>query len=213
MRKPAKPINQRKIVKMMFNPLRIAAIALWVLFTFSANVAAYDILELDIKTQKQTETVRIKLLDGQGFAPNHVARIKQLTEEGAYNNMAIHRAIAGFMIQMGDVKFGKRDSYDAARVGSGGSHYPDLNLEPSAQSFEEGVVGMARGRYVNSANSQFFIMTGHHPSLDNDYSVIGVVIEGLDFVKTVKMGNPRVNGGKVENPDYVVEARIVTAEN
>ena len=197
----------------MFNPLRFVITVLSFIFIFSANLAAYDVLELDIKTQAKTETVRIKLLDGEGFAPNHVARIKQLTEEGAYNNMAIHRAIPGFMIQMGDVKFGNRETYDQARVGSGSSDYADLDLEPSAQSFEEGIVGMARGRAVNSANSQFFIMTGHHPSLDNAYSVIGEVIEGLDFVKTVKMGNPRINGGKVENPDYVVEARIVKGED
>jgi len=197
----------------MVIPQRFASIALFLIFIFSANVSAYDVLELDIKTKKTTETVRIKLLDGPGFAPKHVARIKQLTEEGAYNNMAIHRAIPGFMVQMGDVEYGKLDNYDQARVGTGSSKYSNLYLEPSKQPFEAGIVGMARGRYVHSANSQFFIMTGFHPSLNNAYSVVGVVIEGLDFLKTVEMGNRNINGGKVENPDYVVEARIVKGED
>lgn len=180
---------------------------------FSSYGFAYDVLELDIKTQKKTQTVRIKLLDGQGFAPKHVARIKQLTEEGAYDNMAIHRAIPGFMIQTGDVKYGKMDNYNDARVGTGSSKYPNLYLEPSAQPFEAGIVGMARGRYAHSANSQFFIMTGYHPNLNKAYSVVGVVIEGLDFLQNVKMGNGNINAGKVENPDYVVKARIVDGKS
>jgi len=181
--------------------------------TYTHNVLAYDVLELDIKTQKKTETVRIKLLAGEGFAPKHVERIKQLTQDGAYNNMAIHRAIPGFMVQMGDVKFGKKDNYDAARVGTGGSKYANLYLEPSTQPFEAGIVGMARGRYVHSANSQFFIMTGFHPNLNGAYSVVGVVLEGLDFLKTVKMGDRNVQGGKVKDPDYIIEARIIEGES
>ena len=193
-----------RFLTLLFTPLFI--------FLSSANTFAYDVLELDIKTKKKTETVRIKLLDGQNFAPKHVERIKRLTEEGAYDNMAIHRAIPGFMVQMGDVKYGKMDNYNHARVGSGSSQYPNLYLEPSTQPFEAGIVGMARGRYAHSANSQFFIMTGYHPNLNNAYSVVGVVLEGLDFLKTVKMGSQNINGGKVDNPDYVVKARIVKSK-
>lgn len=179
---------------------------------FSTTTLAFDVLELDIKTKKKTETVRIKLLDGEGFAPKHVQRIKQLTKEGAYNNMAFHRAIAGFMVQTGDVQYGKMDNYNEARVGTGGSQYPNLFLEPSSQPFEAGIVGMARGRYVHSANSQFFIMTGYHPNLNNAYSVVGVVLEGLDFLKTVKTGQKHINGGRVDEPDFIVEARIVAGD-
>ena len=193
----------------MINTVRFL---LLLLIIGSTNVIAYDVLELDIKTKKKMETVRIKLLDGPGFAPKHVARIKQLVEEGAYDNLGIHRAIAGFMVQTGDVKYGKMDNYDSARVGTGGSKYPNLYLEPSTQAFEAGIVGMARGRYVHSANSQFFIMTGYHPNLNNSYSVVGVVLEGLDFVKTIKTGS-QTSGGKVQNPDYIVEARIVAGQD
>lgn len=193
----------------MINALRFL---LLLFITSSTQVIAYDVLELDIKTKKKTDTVRIKLLDGPNFAPKHVARIKQLVADGAYDNLAIHRAIAGFMVQTGDVKYGKMDNYDDARVGTGGSKYPNLYLEPSTQGFEAGIVGMARGRYVHSANSQFFIMTGHHPNLNNSYSVVGVVLEGLDFVKTIKTGS-QANGGKVDGPDYIVKARIVTEQD
>lgn len=42
------------------------------------------------------------------LAPCHVARVKELTREGAYDNVVFHRVIDGFMAQTGDVQFGKR---------------------------------------------------------------------------------------------------------
>ena len=36
------------------------------------------------------------------IAPNHVARIKELTREGFYDGVVFHRVIAGFMAQTGD---------------------------------------------------------------------------------------------------------------
>ena len=40
------------------------------------------------------------------LAPGHVARIKELAREGAYDGVVFHRVIDGFMAQTGDVKFG-----------------------------------------------------------------------------------------------------------
>src|SRR5215831_19523133 len=83
------------------------------------------------------------------IAPNHAARIKQLTREGFYNNVPFHRVIAGFMAQTGDGQNGN---------GTGGSKYPDLKAEFSNTAFQRGIVGMARkGNSNDSANSQWFI--------------------------------------------------------
>ena len=76
-------------------------------------------------------------------APEHVARIIALANEGAYDNVVFHRVIDGFMAQTGDVQFGKSGG-DVARAGQGGSDLPDLEAEFSDLSFERGVVGMAR---------------------------------------------------------------------
>ena len=101
-------------------------------------------------------TVEIELLPD--VAPKHVERIKALVEEGAYDGVAFHRVIDGFMAQTGDVEFGTRAAFAEGRAGTGGSKLPDLPAEFSDVPFERGTVGMARSQDPNSANTQFFIM-------------------------------------------------------
>jgi peptidyl-prolyl cis-trans isomerase B (cyclophilin B) len=167
---------------------------------------ADDVLKLDIVTAKQKGSVLIQLLPDK--APNHVARIKQLVADGAYNNMVFHRVIPGFMAQTGDVAYGNRDKYNHGSVGTGGSQYKDLYAELSDIAFEPGIVGMARNRYIHSANSQFFIMTASQYGLNSNYTVIGVVIEGLELVRKLKAGTE--DQGKVVNPDYIETATIIS---
>src|SRR5690606_8760327 len=123
------------------------------------------------------DTIIITLKDGDvtvalrpDLAPKHVERIKTLVREGAYDNVAFHRVIEGFMAQTGDVEFGDmEDGFDSGRAGMGGSSLPDLPAEFSDVKFERGIVGMARSQDPNSANSQFFIMFTSYPSLNGQY--------------------------------------------
>lgn len=139
-------------------------------------------------------------------APKHVARIEQLVNERAYDDVVFHRVIAGFMAQTGDVQFGKREG-DTSMAGMGGSKYPDLPAEFSDKPFVRGAVGMARSSNPDSANSQFFIMFASSPHLDGQYTVIGQVIEGMDVVDKIRKGNPAANG-LVTDPDYIASASI-----
>ncbi len=142
------------------------------------------------------------------IAPKHVAQIKALVREGAYDNVAFHRVIGGFMAQTGDVQFGDMaNGFDPNRAGMGGSDLPDLPAEFSDVPFVRGVVGMARAQDPDSANSQFFIMFGAAPSLDGDYTVVGEVESGMERVDAVKKGDPSQNG-MVADPDRMVKVRI-----
>lgn len=64
-------------------------------------------------------------------APGHVARIKELAREGAYDGVVFHRVIEDFMAQTGDVQYGKTggEHFNPARAGMGGSSKPDLKAE------------------------------------------------------------------------------------
>lgn len=146
--------------------------------------------------------VTIQLLPD--LAPGHVARIKELAREKAYDGVVFHRVIPDFMAQTGDVQFGKQggDSFNPARAGMGGSDKPDLKAEFSNMSHVRGTCSMARSQNPNSANSQFFICFTDAPWLNKQYSVWGQVIEGMDVIDQVKKGEP------VKDPDSIVSMRV-----
>jgi peptidylprolyl isomerase len=145
---------------------------------------------LIIETTKGRIVVKLR----NDIAPGHVARLKQLAREKFYDNVPFHRVIAGFMAQTGDGQNGN---------GTGGSKYPDLKAEFSPVSFKRGILGMARkGGDNDSANSQFFIMFGDGAFLNNQYTVVGEVLSGMDVVDKLKKGEP------VQDPDRMVTVRV-----
>jgi peptidylprolyl isomerase len=123
-------------------------------------------------------TVDIELLPD--LAPNHVARVIELTKQGFYNGIVFHRVIDGFMAQGGD----------PTGTGAGGSDLPDLKAEFTNVPFMRGTFGAARASSPDSANSQFFIMYGRKQDLDNNYTVMGRVVAGMDAVDGIAQGEP-----------------------
>ena len=136
------------------------------------------------------------------IAPKHAERLKQLTREGFYNNVPFHRVMDGFMAQTGDGQKGD---------GTGGSKYPNLTQEFSSTPFKRGMVGMARrGDSVHSANSQFFICLGDASFLNNQYTVIGEVVQGMDVVDKLKKAPAGSRSGAVTDPDKMVKVQVAS---
>jgi peptidylprolyl isomerase len=132
-----------------------------------------------------TGDVKIKLRPD--LAPGHVARIKELVGEGFYDGVKFHRVIPGFMAQGGCPQ----------GTGMGGSDKPDLQAEFNAEPHVRGVCSMARTSYPHSANSQFFICFDDATFLDKQYTVWGVVEEGMENVDALPKGEPPANPGKI----------------
>jgi peptidylprolyl isomerase len=136
------------------------------------------------------------------IAPKHAERIKQLAREGFYNNVPFHRVMDGFMAQTGD---GQNFN------GTGGSKYPNLKAEFSSVPFKRGIVGMARrGDSVDTANSQFFIMLAENSGLNNQYTVIGEVVSGMDVVDKLKKAPAGSPSGTVTDPDKMVKVQVAS---
>ena len=157
----------------------------------------------------------LKLKDGdvtielyEKIAPNHVKRIKQLAQEKKYDGVVFHRVIDGFMAQTGDVQYGNSESknYNLKLAGTGGSEYPDLKAEFSNIPHEKGTLSMARSSNPNSANSQFFICFEAAPHLDRQYTVFGKVINGMEFVDSIKRGQG--SNGEVSDPDKIISLSV-----
>ena len=121
------------------------------------------------------------------LAPGHVARIKELVEEGFYDGVVFHRVIDGFMAQGGD----------PTGTGYSGSDKPDLKAEFSDAPHVRGIASMARSGNPNSANSQFFICLDDARFLDRQYTVWGEVTEGMEHVDALPKGEPPRDPGKI----------------
>ena len=177
----------------------------FVVFFFIFNNNANSMENIMILKLKDGD-VKIELFDD--VAPNHVKRIKELANEGKYDNVVFHRVIDGFMAQTGDVKFGNSSNkdFDLRRAGMGGSNLPDLKSEFNELPHVKGTLSMARSADPNSANSQFFICFEPAPFLDRQYTVFGKVIEGMEFVDKIKRGDSN-NNGAVSDPDKIISFR------
>ncbi|MDQ3839972.1 MAG: peptidylprolyl isomerase, partial [Thermoproteota archaeon] len=116
-------------------------------------------------------------------APNHVNNFIKLARSGFYDNTLFHRIEDGFVIQGGDNNT-KPNGTSRERWGSGSPGYT-VDAEFSDIPHKRGIVSMARAADPNSAGSQFFIVLNDSQFLDNQYTVFGRVIEGMDVVDRI----------------------------
>ncbi|MCC6864039.1 MAG: peptidylprolyl isomerase [Rhodobacteraceae bacterium] len=155
-------------------------------------------------------TVIITLKDGEvviellvDIAPKHAERMKELARAKAYDNVAFHRVIEGFMAQTGDVENGNMENnFNLRRAGTGGSDLPDLPAEFSSIPHDRGTLGAARSQNLNSANSQFFINFSNNHFLNGQYTVYGRVISGMEYVDKIIRGEPPIS------PDRMITVRV-----
>ena len=120
-------------------------------------------------------------------APGHVDNFVRLANEGYYDGTTFHRVIPGFMIQGGDPN--SKDD-DRSNDGQGGHSANGPNTVVNAEfsqdlTHKRGILSMARAQDPNSAGSQFFIVVADSNFLDQQYSIFGEVIEGMDVADKI----------------------------
>ncbi|MDQ6724082.1 MAG: peptidylprolyl isomerase [Thermoproteota archaeon] len=130
----------------------------------------------------ETSQGQIKIQFFPNEAPNHVKNFQTLAKKGFYDGVVFHRLVKGFVIQAGDQNT-KNDSNREA-WGTGGPGYT-INEEFNNISHDRGIISMARTADPNSAGSQFFIVLNDSKFLDNQYTVFGKVIQGMDVVDKI----------------------------
>ena len=183
-------IDRRKLIAGAAKTLPALAVAATPLGALAAGVPA-DLVNLHTKDGKVVIQLR------RDLAPKHVAQIETLVKRKFYDGIVFHRVIEGFMAQSGDPR----------GDGTGGSDLPNIPAEFSKAHFQRGTVGMARSQNPNSANSQFFICFGDASFLNGQYTVVGEVVSGMDFVDKIKKGSKSDNGA-VTAPDKIVKMRM-----
>jgi len=117
-------------------------------------------------------------------APKTVANFEKLSKDGFYNNLTFHRVEPNFVVQGGD----------PSANGTGGPGYDLLAEISPTEKHLRGTLAMARkGDQVNperkSSGSQFYICLEPAPFLDGQYTVFGGVVEGMNVVDKIKVGD------------------------
>ena len=118
--------------------------------------------------------------------PKHKENFLKLAKQGYYNNTTFHRIIQNFMIQGGDANTKDEDPYNDG-TGDIGYRIP-AEIFPNLKHVR-GAVAAARNNnpQKESSGSQFYIVQNHNgtPHLDNNYTVFGQVIAGLDVIDKI----------------------------
>lgn len=132
------------------------------------------------------EDIIIELGDGgklvmelyPNVAPKTVENFKKLVKKKYYDGLTFHRVVPGFVVQGGDPN----------GDGTGGPGYT-IEAEFNEKPHLIGTVAMARTSDPNSAGSQFYICLEPQPSLDRKYTVFGQVVEGMEYLTKIKIGD------------------------
>ena len=140
-------------------------------------------------------------------SPNAVERFKALIKANRYDDVAFHRVIENKLIQAGDLEFGRKNSLDYGKIGTGQSGLGTINSELEAEfNFTKGSVGLARTFRNNTEDSQFFIILEDEPLYEGEYTPVGRVIYGVKVLNKIKFLD---SSEYVLRPDFINTFRML----
>ncbi|GIV05980.1 MAG: peptidyl-prolyl cis-trans isomerase [Fimbriimonadales bacterium] len=120
-------------------------------------------------------------------APKTSENFLNLVKEKFYDGIRFHRVVPDFVIQAGDPQ-SKTLPMGHPQLGTGGSG-KNIKFEPNNLKHKRGAIGMARAQDPDSASSQFYICLKDLPPLDGNYVIFGRVVEGIEIIDKVRVGD------------------------
>ncbi len=188
---------------MFKNRISVLAIFAAIIFLSGCGNSGPD---YDVVIETEYGNMKVMLYDE---TPIHKENFIKLTKEGFYNDLLFHRVINGFMIQGGDPN--SRNADLSTPLGQGGPGYT-LPNEIGFPHFK-GTLAAARNQNPEkrSSGSQFYLVQGGGPmdpnklpkkgynqaqkdlyaqiggtpQLDNEYTVFGEVVEGIEVIDAI----------------------------
>ncbi|MDB5097265.1 MAG: peptidyl-prolyl cis-trans isomerase, cyclophilin-type [Cyanobacteria bacterium RYN_339] len=160
--------------------------------------AAGHLLILGPKITFETSKGKFTVVTFPKEAPRTVDQVVKLVEAGFYDNIQFHRVVPGFAVQAGDPASKTLAATDP-KVGKGGSGQP-LPPEYEGQTVKQllGTLAMARAvKDPNSADSQFYVTLAPQPHLDGAFTVWAQVVNGMDVVRGLAVGDRITKAGLV----------------
>ncbi len=171
----------------------------------SANEKVVDAVPVDVVIETKFGDMELKLFPD--VAPGHVENFLKLAKSGFYDGTIFHRVIPGFMIQGGDPN---SKGSDKSTHGTGGPGYA-IDAEFNDKPHVRGTLSMARSRDPDSAGSQFFIVVKESSFLDHQYTVFGVVVNGIEVADEIVSQERDARDNPMERIE--VKIRVIELEN
>ena len=145
------------------------------------------------------------------ISPNSVERFKKLVKNKEYDNVAFHRVVENFLVQAGDLEFGRKENINYTYIGSGRSKYDLIKPETDKPfEFKRGTVAFAKSKNGDAEDSEFLILLADAFLFEGVYTPLGRVINGISALEKIKFND---QSEYVLRPDFINSLKMFSDIN
>ena len=145
------------------------------------------------------------------ISPNSVERFKKLVKNKEYDNVAFHRVVENFLVQAGDLEFGRKENINYTYIGSGRSKYDLIKPETDKPfEFKRGTVAFAKSKNGDAEDSEFLILLADAFLFEGEYTPLGSVINGISALEKIKFND---QSEYVLRPDFINSLKMFSDIN
>ena len=145
------------------------------------------------------------------ISPNSVERFKKLVKNKEYDNVAFHRVVENFLVQAGDLEYGRKENINYTYIGSGRSKYDLIKPETDKPfEFKRGTVAFAKSKNGDAEDSEFLILLADAFLFEGEYTPLGRVINGISALEKIKFND---RSEYVLRPDFINSLKMFSDIN
>ena len=145
------------------------------------------------------------------ISPNSVERFKKLVKNKEYDDVAFHRVVENFLVQAGDLEFGRKENLNYTYIGSGRSKYDLIKPETDKPfEFKRGTVAFAKSKSGDAEDSEFLILLADAFLFEGEYTPLGRVISGISALEKIKFND---QSEYVLRPDFINSLKMFSDIN
>ena len=145
------------------------------------------------------------------ISPNSVKRFKKLVKNKEYDNVAFHRVVENFLVQAGDLEFGRKENLNYTYIGSGKSKYDLIKPETDKPfEFKRGTVAFAKSKNGDAEDSEFLILLADAFLFEGEYTPLGRVVNGISALEKIKFND---QSEYVLRPDFINSLKMFSDIN
>ena len=215
-----KKIKQSKSEKLLLIFLILLAIFSLISFTLIKNkclfVEKVNLTKLEFNNPENIVILNISCGNVvielfPNVSPNSVERFKKLIKNKEYDNVAFHRVVENFLVQAGDLEFGRKDNINYTYIGSGRSKYDLIKPETDKPfEFKRGTVAFAKSKSGDAEDSEFLILLADAFLFEGEYTPLGRVISGISALEKIKFND---QSEYVLRPDFINSLKMFSDIN